>query len=103
MADDSDNPSFKERFIGSVSPRTHSGGHLVDQEGICAPFSEVDAVVRSFCTGCGSVMEHSFDTALELAVQSGLVPAASQSYSGRYFECATCICCGKGFEGLVLK
>jgi hypothetical protein len=86
-----DEKTLKEKLIGSVKRITNKGNFSVDVKELLRPFKEKEIVVRSFCQGCGVVLDVNREGAEDLAKLAGVT--LPSSLEGYYFQTKTCVLC----------
>ena len=79
-----------KELLGTVKKMPSQGDFSADKKELLKPFEWDKAVVRSFCQGCGSLLEVDKKGADEL---SKLANTARSSWAGYYFQTRTCILC----------
>lgn len=81
--------NIKELF-GTVKKLPGQGNFSVDQQELSKPFEWDKAVVRSFCQGCGSLLEVDKKGANQL---SKLARRVGSPLDNCYFQTRTCVLC----------
>lgn len=79
-----------KELLGSVKKLPCPGGFSIDKKELLKPFEWDKAVVRSFCQGCGSLLEVDKKGADEL---SKLAKTTRSSWHGYYFQTRSCLLC----------
>jgi hypothetical protein len=82
---------IKKRLFGSVKKIADKGNFSVDEAELSEPLEWEKAVVRSFCQGCGTVLEVNRKGAEKLAKLAGIT--LPSSLEGYYFQTKTCVLC----------
>ncbi len=92
---------MKEKdLFGEIQKLRAEGGNKVNIEKLLKPLEDEDALMRSFCKGCGLLSEIYEKEALEQAQKAGVkLPEDPRSY---YFQTGKCTHCDSEDEGIEL-
>lgn len=90
-----------EKLFGGIVKRPATGGHTPDDISLRKPLEDPEAVVRSFCTGCGSYLELS-QNGVEILERKFSIQHP-ENLKGHYVLADRCISCADNFENVVLK
>ncbi len=96
----SDEMELKEQLLGAVKRPARTGDHRPDKAQITAPYKH-SGVVKTFCSGCGHVIEIIPRGALILAEESGNPVGSTDELHGKFFEVDRCFVCDRGFLGSI--
>jgi len=94
-------PQLKKEIFGQVKKLPATGDHVIDEERIIAPFEDDDSVIRTFCKGCGTILEISSGGTENLAVLAGII--VPDPVENHFFESERCIACADDFDEVELK
>ena len=92
---------IKKQLFGTVGKIPCKGGFTVDNTELIKPFEWHQAVIRSFCEGCGFTLEINEEVAKELAEKADIeLPSSPNSY---YFITKNCCLCDGQDETVKLR
>jgi len=94
-------PQLNKELFGQVKKLPATGGHIIDEDNITTPFEDDDSVIRTFCKGCGTILEISCEGAENLAVLAGII--VPDPVKNHFFESERCIACADDFDEVELK
>ena len=93
--------STKKDLLGAITKLRSTGGHKPILGDLRKPFAWDMAVIFSFCTGCGTKLEHNLRGAKSLADEAKIqIPS---NHRACYFETTQCLLCGNSNRNVQLK
>lgn len=92
----------KKELLGCVNPLSVGGGKEPDMAELASPFKYSGAIIKTFCTECGNILEiENIDGLADLAYKAGIV--GGNDLKSKYFKVNKCLFCSHGFAEVELK
>ncbi|MFA4995978.1 MAG: hypothetical protein WC536_02425 [Patescibacteria group bacterium] len=96
------NDDQKSKLLGRINLPLPEGGKQPNMFELAKPFDYKGTIIRSFCTGCGMMIEvQEINGLADLAHKAGIT--GQEDLSGKYFEAKQCPICSNDFTGVELK